>query len=265
MKYWAIYKIGIRQGLEYRIHLWAGLLECFVKIIALVLLWRAMFLYSGTDEMYGYSFWGMVLYSVIARLVLTVAQPTISRVLPEDIKSGTLSQYLLKPVNYFKLRFAEFLGFNTISFFFTYIIGGILIGCASKFGVLNIDLFNVILFGITLINSVILLFLIYGIIGILGFWFIEVGSAYRAYQVFIQIFCGGFIPLTVLGEKIVSIMKYTPFLYILNYPIEVLTDKLELHELFFNYAIQVCWIVILLICINELWKRGIKKYVSACD
>ena len=265
MKYLAIYKIGIRQGIEYRVHLWAGLLECFVKIMALVLLWLAMFSYSGADEMYGYSFGEMVLYSVIARLVLTVAQPTISKVLPEDIKSGTLSQYLLKPVNYFKFQFAEFLGFNTISFFFTYVIGILLIGCASVYGVLNINLFKLLFFGITLVNSVTLLFLIYGIIGISGFWFIEVGNAYRAYQVFIQIFCGGFIPLSVFGEKIINIMKYTPFLYILNYPIEVLTGNIAIRELLLNYAIQVCWIGILLICINKLWERGTKKYVSAGD
>lgn len=196
MKYWAIYKLGMRQGIQYRIHIWAGLLECFVKITALVLLWLAMFSYSGADEMYGYSFGGMVFYSVIARLVLTVAQPTISKVLPEDIKNGTLSQYLLKPVSYFKLRFAEFLGFHTVSFFFMYAIGLLLIGCAAVYHVLNISLFHILFFGITLANSVILLFLIYGIIGISGFWFIEVGNAFRAYQVFIQIFCGGFIPLS---------------------------------------------------------------------
>ena len=245
--------------------MWAGLLECAVKIIALVLLWTAMFSYSGVDEMYGYSLGGMVLYSVIARLVLTVAQPTISRVLPEDIKNGTLSQFLLKPVNYFKLRFAEFLGFNTISFLFTYIIGILLIWCASIHNVLNINFLKVLFFGVTLINSIILLFLIYGIIGILGFWFIEVGSAFRAYQVFIQIFCGGFIPLSVFGDKIVNIMKYTPFLYILNYPIEILTGHLTLRELFLNYSIQVCWIGILLLGSNKLWRRGTKKYVSAGD
>lgn len=63
----------------------------------------------------------------------------------------------------------------------------------------------------TLINSIILLFFIYSLIGISGFWFIEVGSAFRAYQVFIQIFCGGFIPLSVFGENLVNIMKFTPF------------------------------------------------------
>ena len=39
MKYLAIYKIGVRQGTEYRFHLWAGLMECSVKIVALILLW----------------------------------------------------------------------------------------------------------------------------------------------------------------------------------------------------------------------------------
>lgn len=265
MKYFAVYKLGVRQGIEYRFHLWAGLLECSVKIIALVLLWWAMFTYTGADEMYGYSFWEMVLYSVMARLVLTVSQPTISKVLPEDIKNGTLSQFLLKPVNYLILRFAEFLGFSTISFFFTYVIGILLIGSAALYDILDIDLFKALFFGVTLVNSVILLFLIYGMIGIAGFWFIEVGSAFRAYQVFIQIFCGGFIPLSVFGENLVNIMKYTPFLYILNYPIEVLTGGLALRELLLNYTIQIVWIGILLLCVHLLWKRGIKKYVSAGD
>lgn len=240
-------------------------MECSVKIVALILLWWAMFTYSGVDEMYGYSFSGMVFYSVIARLILTVSQPTISKVLPEDIKNGTLSQFLLKPVHYFRLRFAEFLGFHTISFFFTYIIGTLLIVCASMLDILAIDLFHVLFFGITLINSIILLFFIYSLIGISGFWFIEVGSAFRAYQVFIQIFCGGFIPLSVFGENLVNIMKFAGFLYILNYPIDVLTGDLMPQELLFNFMIQIGWIGILLLCVNLLWKRGIRKYVSTGD
>lgn len=265
MKYLAIYKIGVRQGIEYRFQLWAGLLECSVKIAALILLWWAMFTYSGAREMYGYSFGGMVLYSILARLILTVSQPTISRVLPEDIKNGTLGQFLIKPVHYFKLRFAEFLGFHTISFFFTYVTGILLIGCAALFHILDIDFFQICFFGITLVNSVILLFLIYSLIGILGFWFFEIGSAFRAYQVFIQIFCGGFIPLSVFGDKLIRIMKFTPFLYILDYPLEVLTGDFMLPEFLLNFMIQTGWIGILLLCVNHLWKRGIRKYVSAGD
>lgn len=167
MKYWAIYKLGVRQGLAYRFHLWAGILECSVKILALVLLWWAMFSRTDAQEMYGYSFGDLILYSVIARLVLTVSQPTISKVLPEDIKNGTLSRFLIKPVHYFKLRFAEFLGLQTVSFLFIYIVGTLLTVWAALSGLMETSLLRILFFGLTLVNSVLLLFLIYSVIGIL--------------------------------------------------------------------------------------------------
>lgn len=265
MKYWAIYKLGIRQGLAYRFHLWAGLLECSVKILALVLLWWAMFSRTGAQEMYGYSFGDLILYSVIARLVLTVSQPTISKVLPEDIKNGTLSRFLIKPVHYFKLRFAEFLGLQTVSFLFIYIVGTLLTVWAALSGLMETSLLRILFFGLTLVNSVLLLFLIYSVIGILGFWFVEVKSAFRAWQVFIQIFCGGFIPLSVFGEGMVRIMRYTPFLYILDHPVDVLTGNLSIQEILWNYMIQTGWIGILLLCVSRLWKMGVRKYISAGD
>ena len=128
---------------------------------------RAMFSRTDAQEMYGYSFGDLILYSVIARLVLTVSQPTISKVLPEDIKNGTLSRFLIKPVHYFKLRFAEFLGLQTVSFLFIYIVGTLLTVWAALSGLMETSLLRILFFGLTLVNSVLLLFLIYSVIGIL--------------------------------------------------------------------------------------------------
>ena len=60
-------------------------------------------------------------------------------------------------------------------------------------------------------------------------------------------------------------MRYTPFLYILDHPVDVLTGNLSIQEILWNYMIQTGWIGILLLCVSRLWKMGVRKYVSAGD
>ncbi|MEC0147130.1 ABC-2 family transporter protein [Paenibacillus alginolyticus] len=55
---------------------------------------------------------------------------------------------------------------------------------------------------------------------------------------------------------------WLPFYGTVGFPVELLTGKLELgsSEIFHNFAIQLIWLIVLLVMFRFMWRQGMKKY-----
>ncbi|MDF2645690.1 MAG: hypothetical protein K0Q73_1495, partial [Paenibacillus sp.] len=55
---------------------------------------------------------------------------------------------------------------------------------------------------------------------------------------------------------------WLPFYGTVGFPVELLTGKLELGSsaIIQNFAIQLTWLMILLVTFRLMWRQGMKKY-----
>jgi len=169
-KYYASFIVGVANSMEYRFDFFMNLLSTIFPIIMQVFLWNVMFSGAGTDRMYGYTFSQMILYVVMAGAVSKFTSTGVENAVNDDIHSGGLAKFVVKPVNYIFFRLTGAIGQK-----FSAMVTMLGLTAASLFVLRFIVNFSikpesVILFIFSLALAVILNFYIFFCISMIAFW-----------------------------------------------------------------------------------------------
>lgn len=262
-KWSASFSIGFLSAMEHRFDFFIGLLNAVFPICIQIFLWIAVYGDSGQKTVvYGYTFLQMILYIIIAALVNKTVNTGVEYAINEDIHTGGIAKYLIKPVNYIMFRFMQTLGQQIISTVFSLLLSAsCIIVFQAAFG-FYLPPPQILLFFLGLFLGVILNFFIFFLISISSFWLTEAGSFFMTIQVIITVASGGVFPIAVLGKSFVLIMQYLPFIYTTYFPIQIITGNFSFSEICTGFAIQLFWIFTLSLFSSFLWKKGIRHYVA---
>jgi len=247
-KYYASFIVGVANSMEYRFDFFMNLLSTIFPIIMQVFLWNVMFSGAGTDRMYGYTFSQMILYVVMAGAVSKFTSTGVENAVNDDIHSGGLAKFVVKPVNYIFFRLTGAIGQK-----FSAMVTMLGLTAASLFVLRFIVNFSI------KPESVILFIFSLAIAVILNFY---IWNFFHAISVAIMVLSGGVFPLSVFGERFVAVSKFIPLSYTINYPIQILAGTVPSDEACQVLVIQVVWILVFILLANLLWKNGIRKYVA---
>jgi len=261
-KYRTALSMGILSSMEYRFDFFIGFIGMIFPIVIQVFLWLAVYGGTGDEEMYGYNFSQMIAYVVIASLVGRVVNTGVENTINNDIHSGGLAKYLVKPIGYIPFRMINTFGTKLFS------LGVLVVFAVATITVLHLTigftlaLEHLLLFIPALLLGLALNFFVFFIVSMMAFWLTEVGAFFMTIQVIIMVLSGGVFPITVLGDGFVSVMSWLPFIYTTYFPIRVLTGAETLQNILFGLGIQILWIAILSVVSVALWRRGVRRYVA---
>ena len=105
--YLHVFSLGIQTSLEYRSDLYLSLFSTVFPTILQLYIWQAI--YTSPDMVYqGYTYPQIVLYSLMSGLVTKLTSCGFEYRIGEDIKSGGLNKFIVRPVNYVFYCFFEF-------------------------------------------------------------------------------------------------------------------------------------------------------------
>ena len=93
-----------------------------LRILVIIILYRAIFEMSGGGKIAGYSLVDLAWALIVAQAVVT-SKPRTTADISNDIKTGKITTYLLNPVPYIWFKF-----FHGFSQFLASIIPGLIIG-----------------------------------------------------------------------------------------------------------------------------------------
>jgi len=107
-KFWSIFKLVWIERLVYRVNFFLEILSGILSSLIVVLVWMAIYRYSGKDLIGGYSLAEMVTYllgaGLINSFILTTAEnPETS----QSIQDGTLSTLLIQSNNPYGIWFVQ--------------------------------------------------------------------------------------------------------------------------------------------------------------
>jgi|GEM_PF-1945453 len=262
-KYLFIIKMGIKESVQYRMDFIWGILGGMIKILSLMLLWKTLYSSDMSNGKLHFTYEEILIYTILARALDVVIKNNINIVLPEDVQMGKLTNFLIKPIDYLGFRLFEYIGTNLTSIL-------LMIGVAV-FGIFQTKIYvhigyilivHILQFLISLLNSLLLLFLLYSLFGILSFWYTEVSALNRAYQVFLQVFCGGYVPLEIYGDTFNRIIKFTPFIYIVDLPLRIIMNRCSIRDGMIGVLVQFSWVILLFFLVKYMWKKGVEKFES---
>src|ERR1043166_2043132 len=118
-KYLHVMATGIQNSMAYRFHFFTRTFLGFVRVAAVLYVWRTVYEGKDVKEVGAYTFGQMVSYYLLVTIVdaLTAVNEDDWQI-ASDIREGNISQFLLKPINYLTYRLALFFSGRLIYFTF---------------------------------------------------------------------------------------------------------------------------------------------------
>jgi len=261
-KYWHVINVGIQNTLVYRVNFLFRSVFALVPLTATILLWRTI--YQGrtaSAEIAGYTLAQMISYYLLVTIVDALTAVTEDDwQIAADIREGNISQFLLKPINYLGYRLCLYLSGRLI-------YTAVALAPVAGFILLQREYFVLppswAAFGWFLVSVVLtglLQFLISYTMALLSFWVLEVATFIFIVFAFEQLAGGHLFPLDILPAGVTQVLQFTPFPYMLFFPVSIYLGQRSGAALWQGLAFQAGWVVFAYALARLIWSRGVRRY-----
>ena len=217
-------------------------------------------IFSQGKIIYGYDLERILTYifSVSVLRAIIFSSRTID--LAGAIQSGDLTNILIKPISAIKFWFSRDLADKILNIVFSLLELILIVYLMKPPFFIQLNPFYLLLFVFSITLAVLLYFLINYLLALIGFWTPEVWAPHFIFNILLNFFAGGLIPLDVLPKKVNIFFQLTPFPYLLFNPISIYLGKV--HWSIGVSMIVVCsvWIGIFYLIIKRVWQKGLLIY-----
>ena len=248
-KYIEIFKYSMKTQFKFILDYLVSLISFVIHIFVFNELWD--YILKG-KEVAGYTKSELIWYIIIAEFI-TYSSFKIYKKIGEMVKDGTISNMLIKPVDFINYTIMENLSVYIKAFI--YMIFAILLGVFMA-GKINVSITSIILTFIACIISVFINILLQIFIGLIAFFTEENQSFYLIIQklTFFLVFTPiEFYPSIV--QKIFYLLPTTYFIYV---PARIFT-KFEIEESLILLTLEIISGLIIYGIIRLMYAKGAKK------
>lgn len=260
-KYYKIGKISLKQEFAYKINFVMWRVRNILQILLVYFLWDSVFSNSSTP-VFGYDRPKMLTYVIGLLFVRAFVLSAKAMEVAGEISRGDLNNYSVKPVNYFKYWLSRDIASKLLNLIFA------LFEIFLVFIFLKPDFYFqanpllLTLFVVSLLMAVFLYFLLIFMVSLIPFWAPEIawGGHFLITVVILEFLSGAIFPLDILPSGIMKIVNFTPFPYLIFFPIQIYIGKIEAPAIFQGILVVGIWIIIFYWLLKVLWRKGLKVY-----
>ncbi len=258
-KYWTIIKTEFQRQLTYRLDFFGFRFGNLIEIFSQLIVWRIIF--NTTSQVGDYNLEEMTTYVIVGWLFLFLtASYGFEDNVAKDIKLGSLSNFMLKPISY--LRYMSILSLGRVSIALAtgiflqamviFLFHNYILPPSSLFAVIIIIFMVVLGYLINLFISI--------LIGFIAFWTLEINGIFRGILFLKRFLSGTYFPINLLPVLFLHISLAFPFAYTFFVPTQLYLGKMTILQGLIGLGIEILWLFILYGIIKVVWWRGLKKY-----
>lgn len=265
MKNWGrfVLSMELRKILAYRSDFWVSFLgQTFIQLFLGRALWQSIFEAENVTQMNGMSLDTLTLYYLVSPIGIRILTGENIGFMSREIYEGSFTRYLIYPLSFFQYKSITFL---TYSLFYTaqllvlFILYSLLYGGAfPTMPQLGFALAGMATYMLASMASLSVAMCI----ELLALWADNIWSLMVSFRFFMSFMGGAFIPLIFFPEWALKILKWTPFPYFVNFPIQTFMGNLSLNEWLSQATILTVWILFFFVLANFIWKRGQHQYTG---
>lgn len=259
-KYFLVARNTWAETVSYRLSFIMWRFRVVLQILTIYFLWFSI-LPKNTNFL-GYSQEGILTYILGTSLISSIVIASRSFIVGEEINTGALSYYLLRPVNYFMYWFAKDAGDKAMNIAFSILELGILFLILKPPLFIQTNFLYILFFLISIFLAVIMYFFLSFLIGLFGFWSPEVWGPRFIFQILLTFFAGGLFPLDIMPKTLFFIFQLLPFPYLLYFPLKIYLGHLPIIEIYKGFFILIAWTIILYWFLQFVWKKGLRSYAA---
>lgn len=250
-------KMTVRRAYMYRINVVMGIVLTGITIYLLTILWKAA--YGDRTEVDGVSIQQMLVYLTIANLQLRFLTPEVDQEIEERIREGQIGFDLNRPLPYPFQLVAGALG-QMIGLLPMLVVA---IPVAFIFGELQppTDVGSGLAYVASLAIAWIVAVELNMIIGLVGFWTLEMTGFKMMYRLIGNFATGALIPLWFMPDFFRTIVQVLPFQAIAYIPVSIYVGNPAMGGIGGALLLQAGWAVALVFLIQFIWSRAYRQTV----
>lgn len=262
-KYLPFIRAGMQEAVTYRVnfflHLFGNLLGSFVMFF----LWRAIFHSSSNSLMNGFTFSDMVLYVFLSFFTRQMTMSGSNWSIGDEIKDGSISMRMLKPLNFSNTFLFEEVGRKIIIVAWVFLpsITGIIIYQYIGTDVTSFNFFNLMLYIIDVGLAYLITFYFNICFGYTAFIFKNswgINIAKNAVTIFMS---GSLIPLTFFPDQVSFILQLFPFASFIYTPVMFYMGRFNELQVIYLLLLQIFWLIFFWLLTKIIWKV-VMKYIN---
>ncbi len=261
--YFPFTRAGIQEMLAYRLNFLGFFLGELFYCFVMYYVWKAVFNSSGSGTFMDFSMNDMVVYLFVSNITGYLTYSSVCEYIGEEIKDGSISMRLVKPVDFdLSYLFKEFgnLIITLVIIFVPMIIGiEIYRYCASGFIMFNIV--NFLLYLLSMVFAYLLSFYLNLCFGFIAFFVKNLWGFNLLKQILIKFLSGSLIPLAFMPGALKQILEFMPFASLSYTPVMLYMGKYDTAQIVFNLALQLFWMLVFFLLSKLVWKKAI-EYLS---
>lgn len=259
-KYFKVGSLSWTNGFVYRANFITWRLRMVIQFLAVYFLWEVVI--SKESSVFGYEKASLFTYILAASLLRSIVLSSKSIDAQTEIATGELSNYLLKPINYFGLWFSRDMADKILNSLFCVVEIGLIYALLKPPILLQT---NGLFLGLSLaaaMLSILMYFCFSFIISMTTFWYSEANGWPQRFLILtlLEFFIGALFPLNILPERIFNLIQFFPTTYFIYFPIQLYLGSLSNHQIVWGFSIMVLWIALFIIVTKKLWLSGVRSY-----
>ncbi len=252
---WWVFLYSSKDATSFRSRLVIDILMTLFRVIVLLLLYVNIYKVApqvGSILSYEAAMWSIGAYFV----ALAFSARRMYREMSTLVRSGNIELYVTRPFNLLVFMASRILGTNivmsivTVTTLLVFLL--VTVGMPPNFSVVSIVSAVILLFGGLLIET-----LLAGIVGLLAIWMENSNPIWMILDKFILILGGSYVPVAFFPKVLQDLARYSPFgatrfVTFTFYP-DFFDSVLTL------FAVQIFWIVVLLVLVMVIYRKGMKS------
>ena len=258
IKYLLVARNTWDETLAYRLNFVMWRVRVVLQILTMYFLWSALILPG--QAILGYTRDLMLTYILGASIINSLVISSRSYEVGQEINSGNLSNFLLRPINYFLFWFARDLGDKAMNLVFSVFELAVLFLILRPPLFIQSDPALILLAFASAFLAMILYFFLSFLLGLIGFWSAEVWAPRFVFITVLTFFSGGLFPLDILPKPLFSFFELLPFPYLLFFPLKIYLGQMPLGDIGRGLFISAIWSGIFWMVAKFVWAKGLRVY-----
>lgn len=257
-KYIEVLKMILKNQMAYRFDTLNSAAMSFFRVYLSYLLWRII--YESNETVGGYTFAMMLTYYIISSLFMKLNKADfVVWEMSDDIRNGRFTKYITRPLNplkyYITACYAKTMftfGINLTAFIFWILIfKEHFLVQKDPFILMMVLVFVMIGIFITIQTNYFIATFAFKTMDVIGLYFMFLGI--------IEFFSGALIPLSLLPENVLALMRYFPYYYTLYFPSALYLGQ-RTDEIPFALVVSLLWAVSMYLVNKMFYQRLYKSY-----
>lgn len=250
-------RVNVMLTLEYR----AGFLIYMINSVAApsiaLLVWltvqESATLPLGRSE--------LVTYFLLMCVVSMLTSTWTAEYLAEDIRTGGLSKYLLRPAPMVH-QVGNNVGEKIVKLGLILPLV-VLVSLAFQADLqLPSDPVRWLCFAVALVLAGALNLLVDFLLGSTAFFLLDVSGVIALEGLLAGLLAGRFVPLSFFPPEMAPALAAQPWRYLLSFPLEIVTGVLSPEEIGWGFGMQLAYLGGLAVVLRLVWRRGLRGYAA---